>query len=294
MGRWTVPGAVDRGPNFQEQWDRALTLDPPFVMVTGWNEWIAGRCGKPGGPVVFVDQFNRGVQPRHRADERGPWRQLLLSARGQRPALQGGRADPPRLGAPIDPDRRRHATSGPTLRRSSPTTRATPLRATSTAPVACTTATIPAATIWWRSRSPGMPSNVYFYARTRQPLTPLVRPQLDVAAHRRRWQSQDRLGGLRLHRQPPDRRRRHHLAREERRRLEMEARRRRSRIAPPATNCTWRSRANRWGFLATKLVSPWTSNGPTTSSTRRHHGLLRQRRRGPRGAVPVSLRRGMR
>ncbi len=53
------PGAVDRGPNFQEQWERALALDPPFVMVTGWNEWFADRYGKPGGPVVFVDQFNR-------------------------------------------------------------------------------------------------------------------------------------------------------------------------------------------------------------------------------------------
>ncbi len=58
-GRDTSPGAVDRGGNFQEQWRRAFELDPPFVLVTGWNEWIAGRWGKPGASVVFVDQFDR-------------------------------------------------------------------------------------------------------------------------------------------------------------------------------------------------------------------------------------------
>jgi hypothetical protein len=54
----TTPGAVNYGYNVQEQWGRALQLDPPFVMVTGWNEWIAGRFARPGHDVVFVDQFN--------------------------------------------------------------------------------------------------------------------------------------------------------------------------------------------------------------------------------------------
>jgi hypothetical protein len=57
--RDTSPGAVDRGGNFQEQWKRVFELDPPFAMVTGWNEWIAGRWGQPGGPIQFVDQFDR-------------------------------------------------------------------------------------------------------------------------------------------------------------------------------------------------------------------------------------------
>jgi hypothetical protein len=52
-------GAVNYGYNFQEQWGRALQLDPPFVMVTGWNEWIAGRFARPGHDVVFVDQFTQ-------------------------------------------------------------------------------------------------------------------------------------------------------------------------------------------------------------------------------------------
>src|SRR5215217_1181897 len=42
-GQITVPGAVNYGYNFQEQWDRALEIDPEFIFITGWNEWIAGR-----------------------------------------------------------------------------------------------------------------------------------------------------------------------------------------------------------------------------------------------------------
>lgn len=35
--------AVNYGLNFQEQWDRALEINPEFIFITGWNEWIAGR-----------------------------------------------------------------------------------------------------------------------------------------------------------------------------------------------------------------------------------------------------------
>jgi hypothetical protein len=63
----TSPGAVDRGYNFEEQWKRAIELDPPFVMVTGWNEWTAGRQQRPGLPIAFVDQYNqeysRDIEP---------------------------------------------------------------------------------------------------------------------------------------------------------------------------------------------------------------------------------------
>lgn len=31
------------GFNIQEQWDFAITQNTPFIFVTGWNEWIAGR-----------------------------------------------------------------------------------------------------------------------------------------------------------------------------------------------------------------------------------------------------------
>lgn len=79
------PGAVDRGLNFQEQWGRVFELDPPFAMVTGWNEWIAGRWGQPGGPIVFVDQYNhefsRDIEPRRGGHGDNYYLQLIANIR---------------------------------------------------------------------------------------------------------------------------------------------------------------------------------------------------------------------
>ncbi|HPA20217.1 MAG TPA: hypothetical protein PLU30_20880 [Verrucomicrobiae bacterium] len=70
-----------KGPCFEEQWARAHEVDPPFVFITGWNEWVAQRFvkGEKGGPgqmlgkplkpgdTFFVDQFNeeysRDIEP---------------------------------------------------------------------------------------------------------------------------------------------------------------------------------------------------------------------------------------
>ena len=58
--------AINSGLNFQEQWQRAYELDPPFVMITGWNEWQAGRWNW-NDDWVFVDQYNqeysRDIEP---------------------------------------------------------------------------------------------------------------------------------------------------------------------------------------------------------------------------------------
>ena len=64
----TRPGAVNLGLNFDEQWTRVLEVNPEFIFVTGWNEWIAGRytewskykdtdCYYLGG--LFVDQYTQ-------------------------------------------------------------------------------------------------------------------------------------------------------------------------------------------------------------------------------------------
>jgi hypothetical protein len=78
-------GAVALGHNFHEQWRRAIDLDPPFVMVTGWNEWIAGRWGKPGGPIEFVDQFDqelsRDIEPMKRGHADNYYYQLVANVR---------------------------------------------------------------------------------------------------------------------------------------------------------------------------------------------------------------------
>jgi hypothetical protein len=60
--------AVHYGHNFQEQWERALQLDPQFVFVTGWNEWIAGRydmwCGQYNAfPDEFSQEASRDIEP---------------------------------------------------------------------------------------------------------------------------------------------------------------------------------------------------------------------------------------
>jgi len=62
-GEYSVePDAVLWGYNFAEQWERALQEDPRFVFVTGWNEWFGGRHDEFLGvkmPVMFVDTFNQ-------------------------------------------------------------------------------------------------------------------------------------------------------------------------------------------------------------------------------------------
>jgi hypothetical protein len=58
------------GFNVQEQWERVLEIDPQFVFVTGWNEWIAVRLSEFASiklPVMFVDEFDwehsRDIEP---------------------------------------------------------------------------------------------------------------------------------------------------------------------------------------------------------------------------------------
>ena len=59
------------GLNFQAQWDRAITSGVPYVLVTGWNEWVAQRQnGKAlrgdDSLVYFVDtasmEFSRDAE----------------------------------------------------------------------------------------------------------------------------------------------------------------------------------------------------------------------------------------
>lgn len=58
------------GYNMQEQWDFAIKENPPFVYVTGWNEWIAGKFpSKDSNPEHswFCDQaspeYSRDIEP---------------------------------------------------------------------------------------------------------------------------------------------------------------------------------------------------------------------------------------
>ena len=60
-----TPDSYKYGYNVQEQWERALDLDPDIVFVTGWNEWIMGQWHEPwlsdndSTQLAMVDQYDR-------------------------------------------------------------------------------------------------------------------------------------------------------------------------------------------------------------------------------------------
>ncbi len=80
------------GRNFAEQWNRVFEVDPQFVFVTGWNEWVAGRKEFRAdsvfhgmGPVSFVDLFNaefsRDIEPVKGAHGDAYYYQLIANIR---------------------------------------------------------------------------------------------------------------------------------------------------------------------------------------------------------------------
>ncbi len=100
-----------QGLHFQEQWNRALEIDPEFVFVTGWNEWSAGKqvmqepiipnllkwnfypgahLGKAGKPLktgdtYFIDQYNqefsRDIEPMKDGHNDNYYYQLISNVR---------------------------------------------------------------------------------------------------------------------------------------------------------------------------------------------------------------------
>jgi len=200
LGAMSEPGAYGRsyhdhtlpsdtsltadGLNVQEQWDRALAVDPEFVFVTGWNEWVAQRLSSFNGvdlPVMFVDQFDwehsRDIEPcRGRADEGFPagnsfqdayYYQLVANIRRFKGARPMPAASAPRRmqvdghfrqWANVQPEYRDHI--GDTQHRNQPGWG-------DAGPYVNTSGRndIVAAKVARDSR------NVYFYARTRTPIT---------------------------------------------------------------------------------------------------------------------------
>ncbi len=70
-----IDGTSGKGIYFQERWEDALAVDPPFIYLNDWNEWTAGKyhfgdtwfMGRENSSYAFVDQynaeFNRTIQP---------------------------------------------------------------------------------------------------------------------------------------------------------------------------------------------------------------------------------------
>lgn len=86
------------GTYFQEQWDHALEVDPEFIFITGWNEWVAQRFiydGKQSrnyadgtidpGDTWFIDQFSieysRDCEPMRGGFEDNYYYQIVSNVR---------------------------------------------------------------------------------------------------------------------------------------------------------------------------------------------------------------------
>lgn len=186
-GRQPPPGQTqtEQGLCFAEQWKRALEVDPQFVFVTGWNEWVAQRftntggislLGKPlkKGETFFVDQYNqefsRDIEPMRGGHGDNYYYQLAANVRrfkGVRPSPKAGapltvaitqdfrpwaRVAPEYLDDLFDTTHRHHPGWGPLSKR--------PFQNTSGRNDFDTLKVARDAT------------HLYLYARTRQPLTP--------------------------------------------------------------------------------------------------------------------------
>ena len=174
----TPADAVSRGLNVAEQWARARREDPRLIFITGWNEWIAGRFDEFNGvrqPVMFVDQFDqehsRDIEPMQGGHGDNYYYQMISEIR----RYKGVRAPPPARPQSIvidghfedwgavepefrddrgDPVQRDHAGWGAAGRYVNHTGR---------------NDIIAAKVSWDRNQ-------VYFYVRTREPLTPSTDP----------------------------------------------------------------------------------------------------------------------
>ena len=105
------------GLTFAEQWERALEVDPQFVFITGWNEWVAQRFTSatgedwflgqqlPVGGTYFVDtyseEFSRDIEPMKGGYSDNYYYQMISNIRrfkGVKPS------DPPSAPKPISID----------------------------------------------------------------------------------------------------------------------------------------------------------------------------------------------
>lgn len=170
----TGPDAARQGYNFAEQWERALQVDPPFVFITGWNEWTAGFyeewAGYKAPPPIFVDEFNqefsRDIEPMRGGHGDDYYYQLIANVR----RYKGVRAVPPVKPASIRIDGRFEDWKSvqPEFRDAVGDTRArSALGAGNSGPYINTTGRndIVAAKVSYDAQ------NIYFYVRTKNNLT---------------------------------------------------------------------------------------------------------------------------
>jgi hypothetical protein len=116
---------TDQGLFFEEQWSRALEVEPEFVFITGWNEWSAGKqvmsqnieesllswdfypgahLGKAGESLkpedtYFIDQYNReysrDIEPMRGGHKDNYYYQMMANIRRYKGARELEPAGPP-------------------------------------------------------------------------------------------------------------------------------------------------------------------------------------------------------
>ena len=95
-----TPYAVNYGYNFQEQWERALQLNPEFIFITGWNEWIAGRYPEwqqqtNAFPDEFDQEHSRDIEPMKGGHGDNYYYQMVANIRRFKGMEQSAPASPP-------------------------------------------------------------------------------------------------------------------------------------------------------------------------------------------------------
>ncbi len=188
-----------QGLHFAEQWRRAREVDPEFVFVTGWNEWAAGsvvcqdpsqealqalwdffpgaKLGRAGrelkqGDIYFIDQYNqeysRDAEPMRGGHTDNYYYQLVAAIRRYKGVRPLRKATPPKSidlsgsfsqWQDVGPEYRDHLYE--TLPRNEP-------GASELLQYVHTTGRNEFTALKVTRDS----QNVYFYARTRQPITP--------------------------------------------------------------------------------------------------------------------------
>ncbi len=79
-----VEADIMKGTFFDSQWNIAIKRDPRFVMITGWNEWVAQK-NLYDGEYAFVDnfdmQYSRDIEPMQGGYEDAYYIQMMARIR---------------------------------------------------------------------------------------------------------------------------------------------------------------------------------------------------------------------
>ena len=101
----------EQGLCFTEQLERALEIDPEFMFITGWNEWVAMRFESEGnqsiagelvpeGGSIFVDQYSqeysRDIEPMSGGHADSYYYQLVAGIRRFKGIRELPKASPPK------------------------------------------------------------------------------------------------------------------------------------------------------------------------------------------------------